>query len=96
MDKMHHDVYMRTTLTLDDDVATQLTELAHRERKPFRAVVNETLRKGLGTSPAIQPKPFKVTPFKLGLRPGIDPDRLNQFVDELEVEYAIEKMKKGR
>ena len=29
---------------------------------------------------------FTVVPHAFGLRPGVDPDRLNQLVDELEVE----------
>jgi hypothetical protein len=38
---------MRTTLSLDDDVATKLDELARRKR-PFKEVVNEVLGRGLG------------------------------------------------
>jgi hypothetical protein len=37
---------MRTTLTLDDDVALKLRELAHRRRVPFKEVVNSVLRLG--------------------------------------------------
>jgi len=38
---------MRTTLTLDPDVARMLTDEAHRLRKPFKQVVNDALRRGL-------------------------------------------------
>jgi predicted transcriptional regulator len=41
---MSYDVDMRTTLTLDDDVADRTRALAHKLRKPFKAVVNEALR----------------------------------------------------
>ena len=41
---------MRTTLTLDDDVATMLKCTAVLRGKTFRAVVNEALRRGY-TSP---------------------------------------------
>jgi predicted transcriptional regulator len=34
---------MRTTLTLDDDVAMKLRELAHRRRVPFKEVVDSVL-----------------------------------------------------
>ena len=40
---------MRTTLTLDDDVAAKLKMEAHRAGRPFREVVNETLRRGLAS-----------------------------------------------
>jgi hypothetical protein len=38
---------MRTTLTIDPDLADALRKKAHRARKPFKQVVNETLRAGL-------------------------------------------------
>lgn len=38
---------MRTTLTLDDDIAKQLPEKARRSGESFKEVVNETLRRGL-------------------------------------------------
>jgi Arc/MetJ family transcription regulator len=38
---------MRTTLTLDDDVAAELERLRRIERKRFKTVVNEALRRGL-------------------------------------------------
>ena len=49
---------MRTTLTLDDDLAERLADLARESRKPFKAVVNETLRRGLGESAPRLP-PFR-------------------------------------
>lgn len=38
---------MRTTLTLDDDIAAQLDQLRAREDRPFKQLVNEVLRAGL-------------------------------------------------
>lgn len=38
---------MRTTLTLDDDVAAMLKRVLARAKKPLKAVVNEALRHGL-------------------------------------------------
>jgi hypothetical protein len=40
---------MRTTLTIDDDVATALKDLARNSGKTFKAVVNEVMRRGLMT-----------------------------------------------
>jgi predicted transcriptional regulator len=37
---------MRTTLTIDDAIAKALQDLAHRSNKPFKQVLNETLRAG--------------------------------------------------
>ena len=38
---------MRTTLTLDEDVARQLKERARRSGESFKEVVNSVLRQGL-------------------------------------------------
>lgn len=39
---------MRTTLTLDDDVAAKLEQLRKSRRVSLRDLVNEALRRGLG------------------------------------------------
>lgn len=39
---------MRTTLTLDDHLAAQLREFAHRQGIPFKHAVNRALQEGLG------------------------------------------------
>jgi hypothetical protein len=80
---------MRTTLTLDSDVAERLTSEVRRTGRSLKSVVNEAIRLGLGLS-GKQPKSarFTVAPHAFGLRAGIDPDRLNQLVDELEVDEA--------
>ncbi len=83
---------MRTTLTLDPDVARLLEEEAHRQRKPFKQVVNEAIRRGLGAKPsASTPLPFRVEPHRTTLRPGIDPRALNRLADDLEEEAVLEK-----
>ena len=55
---MHHDVYMRTTLTLDDDLADSLRERARLLGRPFKQIVNDTLRRGM--SPAAREAPGRV------------------------------------
>ena len=58
---------MRTTLTLDDDVAAKLKTESHRAGRPFREIVNDTLRRGLESRrAAIQQLAFKVTARDLG------------------------------
>ncbi len=88
---------MRTTLTLDPDVARLLEEEAHRQRKPFKEVVNEAIRRGLAPRPvAWAAGRFRVRPHKTTLRPGIDAGSLNRLVDELEDEALVEKLREGR
>ena len=90
---MHYDVSMRTTLTIDDDLATALKALARDSGKTFKAVVNEVMRRGLttGEKPVPDREPFKVESVRCGFLPGIDPLKLNQLVDELEVEEFLER-----
>ena len=38
---------MRTTLTLDDDLALKLKELVRSTDRKFKEVVNDAIRKGL-------------------------------------------------
>ena len=80
---------MRTTLTLDDDIAAALKERSRVLNKPFKQLVNEALR--LGMSPAAREDlpPYKIIPNHSGFRPGIDPLRLSQLSDELETEALL-------
>ncbi len=84
---------MRTTLTLDPDVARLLEEEAHRQRKSFKQVVNEAIRRGLTpTTRGRQPTAYRVQPHKTTLRAGIDAQALNRLTDELEDEAVLAKM----
>jgi hypothetical protein len=76
---------MRTTLTLDDDVAAKL-RVAHRRKVPFKEVVNSVLRRGLAAQElrARSARPFRVESFSSPFRASVDPLRLNQLSDELE------------
>lgn len=58
---------MRTTLTLDKDVAARLAQAARRRKRPLKAIVNEALRAGLAAldAPAAG-QPFRTTGFDLG------------------------------
>ena len=77
---------MRTTLTLDDDVARMLDEEAHKQRRPFKQVVNDALRRGLSSKHSRTPAGrYRVRPHDAKLQPGIDPGRLNALVDEMEI-----------
>ena len=80
---------MRTTLTLDDDVADFLREQAQLQSKPFKQVVNDTLRRGMSPAAREERPIFRVKPLQGGFRAGVDPLKLNQLNDELETEEFI-------
>ena len=58
---------MRTTLTIDDDLARQLQEIAYRTDRSFKSVVNESLRAGIsGSTDFPPPKTYRMKPASLG------------------------------
>ena len=75
---------MRTTLSLDDDVARLLDKESRRTGASFKEIVNRFLRLGLMASKQPPRKPFTVAPRKLGLPPGLNYDNVAQLLDELE------------
>lgn len=78
---------MRTTLTLDDDLALRLQAIAREQNRPFKEVTNEAIRRGLSTGDAQVGgvKRFRVRPKACGFKAGIDPLKLNQIYDDLEL-----------
>lgn len=76
---------MRTTLTLDDDVAAALKEKAQRSGRPFKEVVNAVVRRGLEAELAPRPsRRYRLEPSSLGeLRPGVDLDQALRLADAL-------------
>lgn len=59
---------MRTTLTLDDDVAARLRGAVRKERRALKDVVNEALRRGLEgiERPPSTRRRFRTKGFDLG------------------------------
>lgn len=89
---------MRTTVTLDPEVAEMLKQYAHRRRTSFKAALNELIRRGLSVQVRADGKRpgFVVRPHSGGFRPGIDPTKLNQLVDQLEAEEVVRKARRRR
>ncbi len=75
---------MRTTLSLDDDVARLLDKESRKSGASFKQVVNHFLRLGLMVSKRPPRKVFVVTPRKLGLPPGLTYDNVEQLLDAVE------------
>jgi hypothetical protein len=76
---------MRTTLTLDDDVAAKLDADVRRSGRSFKETVNYYLRLGLNTRKAAKDKkPFKVHARPLGQMPGLNYDDVAGLIEQLE------------
>lgn len=87
---------MRTTLTLDPDLARLLKEEAHRAGKPFKDVVNDAIRRGLSPRGESSKRPYEVRPHAARLAAGLDRARLNALVDELDDANFVAKVSRAR
>jgi hypothetical protein len=77
---------MRTTLTLDPDVAERVRREIASGKRSLKQVINEGLRRGLSSGRRAPRKPFRVKPHNSPYQPGVDRGKLNQALDELEAE----------
>jgi hypothetical protein len=77
---------MRTTITLDDDVAARLRAL--RRERPFKELVNEALRAGLDRLEEGEggPEPYSIRPVE-GFPRRTDLDNVAELVAETEGDH---------
>jgi hypothetical protein len=76
---------MRTTLTLDADLARELRRRAHETNRSFKEVVNEAIRAGLAQGRPARRRPFRLKSVHLGgVRPGVDLNKALQIASTLE------------
>jgi hypothetical protein len=72
---------VRTTLTLDDDVAALLKKEARKSGEPFKQILNRYLRLGLTAPKQSAPKRFVVKAKNVGLP---DFEKTEQYLEFLE------------
>jgi hypothetical protein len=75
---------VRTTLTLDDDVAKLFRSEIRRSGGLRKTVVNRFLRIALMGAGEAARKRFVVQPRPAGLPPGLSYDNVEELLDELE------------
>ena len=77
---------MRTTITLDDDVAEKLQAEMRRQRSNnFKETLNDVLRRGLLTRRDLgTTEPFKVRARRLGNKAGFNYDNIGELLEQLE------------
>ena len=78
----HNDV--RTTLTLDDDVAAKIKEVMNKRGITFKEAVNSVLRSGLNIKTEKPSKPFKVHPKDLSPKISVDYDNIGALLEQVE------------
>jgi hypothetical protein len=76
---------VRTTLTIDDDIAVLVEQEQRRSGDSLKGTINRLLRHGLMNSKdQAAAKPFVVTPFPLGIG---NCDKISELLEELEGPY---------
>ena len=80
---------MRTTVTLDDDVAAQLRDVARERGLSFKEALNAALRAGLSSSGTPRTDRYRVPARDLGLRHGVELDKALQLVGQLEDDEVV-------
>jgi hypothetical protein len=81
---------MRTTVTLDPDVERMVKEKARKTRQSFKQVLNNAIRQALREEAVPAGKAFDVKSRPMRLRTGIDPARLSEIGDDLEVDAFLQ------
>jgi hypothetical protein len=81
--------HVRTTVTLDPDVAAALQELARERRISFKEALNSSVRRGLGQGAA---EPYRVPARPLRLRPGVNLDKALALAGDLEDAEIVRKL----
>jgi len=83
---------MRTTVTLEADVARLLNDQARRTRKTFKETLNAAVRKGLGQAcESDASSPFIIEARPMHLKTGMDAGKFNSLLDDLEAEHFASK-----
>jgi hypothetical protein len=75
---------VRTTLTIDDDIAALLKKEVRKSGQPFKQIVNRFLRLGLTAPKQPLRKPFKVKPWNLHPPAGLSFDNVHELLDALD------------
>jgi hypothetical protein len=82
---------MRTTVTLDPDVAAKLKQTARERGISFKEALNSNVRRGLQSAEGAS-RPYRVPARRLGVKPGVDLDRALALAGELEDAESIRKL----
>jgi hypothetical protein len=86
---------MRTTVTLDPDVAAKLKETAREAGVSFKEALNTTVRRGFEKR-AEKAQPYLVRTQDLKVRPGVNLDKALQLAGELEDAETMRKLHLGK
>jgi hypothetical protein len=82
---------MRTTVTLDADVAAKLKQAAGERGISFKEALNDNVRRGLA-SEEVSPRPYRIRTRPLGVKPGINLDKAVALAGQLEDSEVVREL----
>jgi hypothetical protein len=85
---------VRTTVTLDQDVAQQIQQRMRERGVGFKEILNELLRRGLRSSE--DPEPYAGPTFSLGARPEVDLDKALALAGAMEDEEVLRELERAK
>lgn len=87
---------MRTTVTLDPDVAAKLKQTARASGVSFKEALNTTVRRGFEHG-AAKSRPYRLpSPQRLEAKPGVNLVKALQLAGEMEDAETIRKLQLGK
>lgn len=87
---------MRTTVTLDPDVAAKLKATARESGVSFKEALNSTVRRGFERGEKT-PRPYRLPHTqRLEAKPGVNLDKALQLAGEMEDAETIRKLRLGK
>ena len=82
---------MRTTVTLDPDVAARLQAVVRERGISFKEALNTSVRQGLARADGTA-RPYRVPARPLDLREGVDLDKAMRLAGDLEDAELVRKL----
>ena len=86
---------MRTTVTLEPDLAARLRQLSRERNISFKEAINAAVRAGLGADTGPLP-PYREETRELGLLPGVDLTKALRLAAALEEEETLRELEARR
>lgn len=78
-------------MTLEEDVAAKLKQVARERGVSFKTALNDTIRSGLSGSTSAA-RPYKMPTGPLGVRAGVDLDHALRLAGDMEDDEILRKI----
>ena len=87
---------MRTTVTIEPDVAALLKSAMKRAGVSFKEALNGALRRGLSSNSGVARRPVLLPGIPMQVRPGLNLDKALRLASELEDEELERRLEVGK